>query len=111
MQREWGCWGTLQPDCRGGRGFIKAGGKGRLFVKCETSSQGDSEKTAQAAVWPTFFCVDWKMDGLSMTTARTGVLPGEVRFDCVGPVFYEIRNVHLPRWMTRFVSKTRNRKP
>ena len=45
-------------------------------------------------------------------TARTGVLPGEVRFDCAGPVFYEIPDViHLPRWMTKFVSKTRNRKP
>ena len=45
-------------------------------------------------------------------TARTGVLPGEVRFDCAGPVFYEIRDVvHLPRWITRFVSKTRNPKP
>ena len=30
------------PRPAGGRGFIKAGGKGRLFVKCETSSQGDS---------------------------------------------------------------------
>ena len=30
--------------------------------------------------------------------ARTGVLPGEVRFDCAGPVFYEIGDgVHLPR--------------
>ena len=44
--------------------------------------------------------------------ARTGVLPGEVRFDCAGPVFYEIRDVvHLPKWMTRFVSKRRNPKP
>ena len=48
----------------------------------------------------------------SRITARTGVLPGEVRFDCAGPVFYEIRDVvHLPRWMTRLVSKTRNPKP
>ena len=45
-------------------------------------------------------------------TARTGVLPGEVRFDCTGPMFCEIRDVvHLPRWMTKFVSQTRNRKP
>ena len=45
-------------------------------------------------------------------TARTGVLPGEVRFDCTGPVLYEIRDVvHLPRWMTKFVSKTRNCRP
>ena len=45
-------------------------------------------------------------------TARMGVLPGEVRSDCAGPVSYEIRNVvYLPRWMTRFVSKTRNPKP
>ena len=44
--------------------------------------------------------------------ARTGVLPGEVRFDCAWPVFYEIPNVvHLPRWTTRFVSKTRNPVP
>ena len=44
-------------------------------------------------------------------TARTGVLPREVRFDCAGPVFYDIRDVvHLPRWMTRFVSKTRSPK-
>ena len=48
----------------------------------------------------------------SRITARTGVLPGEVRFDCAGPVFYEIRDVvHLPRWMTRLGSKTRNPKP
>jgi hypothetical protein len=47
----------------------------------------------------------------SRITARTGALPGEVRFDCAGPVFYEIRDVvHLPRWMTRLVSKTRNPK-
>ena len=40
-------------------------------------------------------------------TARTGVLPGEVRFDFAGPVCYEIRDVvHLSRWMTRFVSGT-----
>ena len=33
-------------------------------------------------------------------------------FDCAGPVFYEIQDVvHLPRWMTRFASKTRNGKP
>ena len=45
-------------------------------------------------------------------TDRTGVLPGEVRFDCAGPVFHEIRDVvHLPRWMTKIVSKTRNCRP
>ena len=46
--------------------------------------------------------------------ARTGVLPGEVRFDCAGPVFHEIRDVvHLPRWMVKFVSEyeTVNPKP
>ena len=33
--------------------------------------------------------------------AGTGVLPGEVRFDCAGPVFYEIRDVgHLPQRLT-----------
>ena len=32
----------------------------------------------------------------------TSVLPGEMRFDCAGPVFYEIRDVgHLPQWLTR----------
>ena len=45
-------------------------------------------------------------------TARTGVLPGEVRFDCAGTVFYEIRDVvHLPRWMTSFVFKRETRSP
>ena len=43
--------------------------------------------------------------------ARAGVLPGEVRFDCAGLVFYEIRDFfHLPRWMSIFVSKTQNPK-
>ena len=37
-----------------------------------------------------------------ITTAMTSVLPGEMRFDCAGPVFYEIRDVgHLPQWLTR----------
>ena len=45
-------------------------------------------------------------------TARTGVLPGEVRFDCAGPVFYEIRDVfNPPRWKTKFVSTTQTLKP
>ena len=49
---------------------------------------------------------------MRLYAARTGVLPGEVRFDCAGPVLCEIRDVvHLPKWMTRFDSKTRNPKP
>ena len=33
--------------------------------------------------------------------ARTEVLPGELRFDCAGPVFYAIRDVvGLAEWMT-----------
>ena len=45
-------------------------------------------------------------------TVRMGVLPREVRFECARPVFYEIRDVvHLPRWMTRYVSKAGNPKP
>ena len=39
------------------------------------------------------------IQSISKITARTGVLPGEVRFDCAGPVFDEIRDVHLPRWI------------
>ena len=34
--------------------------------------------------------------------ARTELLPGELRFDCAGPVFYAIRDVvGLAEWMTR----------
>ena len=37
--------------------------------------------------------------------------PGKFVFDCKGPMFFEIRDVvYLPRWRTRFVSKTRNPK-
>ena len=33
---------------------------------------------------------------------KKGLLPGEVRFDCAGPVFYKIRDVfHLPWRKTR----------
>ena len=40
-----------------------------------------------------------------ITTAMTSVLPGEMRFDCAGPVFYEIWDVgHLPQWLTRVVA-------
>ena len=40
-------------------------------------------------------------------TARTGVLPVEVCFDCTGPVFYALWDGGgLPKWLTRFVSKT-----
>ena len=43
---------------------------------------------------------------------RPGRVCGEVRFDCAGPVFDEIRDVvHLRRCMTRFISKTLNPKP
>ena len=35
-------------------------------------------------------------------TARTGVLPGEMCFDCARPVFNEIRDVgNLPQWLTK----------
>ena len=38
-------------------------------------------------------------------TARTDVLPRKVRFDCAGPMFYEIiRVVHLGRCMTEIYS-------
>ena len=38
--------------------------------------------------------------------------PGKCVLTRAGPVFCEIRDVvHLPKWMTRFVSKTRNPKP
>ena len=37
-------------------------------------------------------------------TAKTSVLPSEMRFDCAGPVFFEIQDVvHLP--------ETRNQTP
>ena len=37
--------------------------------------------------------------------ARTGVLPGKVRFDCARPMFCEIiRVVHLGRGMTKIYS-------
>ena len=39
--------------------------------------------------------------------ARTGVLPGEVPFDCAGSMFYAFWGVgQLATWRTRFVSKT-----
>ena len=39
-------------------------------------------------------------------TARTGVLPGEVRFDCAGPVFYAFWDIGgMAEWLTGFVSK------
>ena len=42
--------------------------------------------------------------------AKTGVLPGEVRF--AGPAFYAFWDVGwLAEWLTRFVSKTQNPKP
>ena len=45
-------------------------------------------------------------------TARTDVLPGEVRFDCARPVFYAFWDVgQLATWLTRFVSKAQNPKP
>ena len=40
-------------------------------------------------------------------TARTGVLPGKVRFDCAGPVFCEILHVvRLPKRMTKIFPVT-----
>jgi len=44
---------------------------------------------------------------------QTNVLPGEVHFDCEGPVFYAFWDVgQLATWLTRFVSKTtQNLKP
>ena len=45
-------------------------------------------------------------------TGRTGVLPGKVRFDCAGPVFYAFSDVgHFANWLTRFVSKTQHPEP
>ena len=39
-------------------------------------------------------------------TARTEVLPGEVRFDCAGPVFYAFWDIGgMAEWLTGFVSK------
>ena len=32
------------------------------------------------------------------------MLPGEVRFDCAGPVFYAFWACQLATWLTRFVS-------
>jgi hypothetical protein len=40
-------------------------------------------------------------------TARTGVLPGEVRFDCSGSVLLAFWDVGgMAKWLTRFVSNT-----
>ena len=48
---------------------------------------------------------------LSNVTARTGVLPGEVCFDCAGPVLYAFWDVGgMAECLTRFVSKTQNPK-
>ena len=39
-------------------------------------------------------------------TARTGVLPGEVDFNCAGPVFFVCWCVgEMATWLTRFVPK------
>ena len=44
-------------------------------------------------------------------TARTGMLPGEVCFDCAGPVFYSFWDVdQLATWLPRCVSKTQHPK-
>ena len=45
-------------------------------------------------------------------TARTGVLPGEVGFNCAWPVFFACWYVgEMATWLTRLVSKTQNPKP
>ena len=47
-----------------------------------------------------------------LNTARTGVLPGEVcGLTAQGRVFFAFWDVSgLPKWLTRFVSKTQNLK-
>ena len=43
--------------------------------------------------------------------ARTG-LPGEVRLDSAGPVFYALWDVGgMTKWLTRLLSETQNPKP